>query len=413
MIKSNRYPHTDSEARRLLRCGAVAGFGPYGFGPDSQPGAILVDRGRVIAAGAAADIEAAYAGEWARVDDYPDLLILPGLVNAHCHLELTDVGPLPNPGTFVGWIGQLRRQTSEWDPDRFAMSARSGAAAARQAGTDSIGDIASFDGAAKIRREAGLGGCSFLELFGLGSPWDEVAKRRLGQAADGFEPHAPYSAGREIFRLASESDRPSACHLAETPEECRFIADGDGPFLELLRAMGKWSDEFAAGYGQGLSPVQWAEPFLRRKPWLLAHVNYATDADIAILADTGSSVAYCPIASEYFGHENHRYREMLEAGINVCLGTDSVVCQPPYAAQPMGMLQQIRHLHRRDATPASTLLKLATINGHRALIRQPKIARLAGVTFDPGSDLPPLDQVMRSAARCQPIELEPRFTGDS
>jgi cytosine/adenosine deaminase-related metal-dependent hydrolase len=108
-------------------------------------------------------------------------------------------------------------------------------------------------------------------------------------------------------------------------------------------------------------------------PFLVAHVNDCDDAAIRTLARTGTSVAYCPRASAYFGAERHfgphRYRDMLGAGINVALGTDSIVNLPESAVGAAGMsiLDEMRFLYRRDGTDPRVLLGMGTVNGARAL----------------------------------------------
>ncbi len=230
----------------------------------------------------------------------------------------------------------------------------------------------------------------------------------MGQAPEqtpGWQPHAPYSAGPALFRAAARSGRPVSCHLAETREELEFVATGGGPFRALLQQMGKWSEAFAGFYDQGLSPVGWMEPHLREQPWLLAHCNYVSDEDIDLLAETRASVAYCPVASEYFGHVGHRYREMIDAGVNVCLGTDSIACQPSHQAQPLGMLPQMRRLYQRDRTDPALLLNMATTHGWRAIGLTAELRRLARVTFDPLDHRPVLEQILTSDAAVEAVEL--------
>ncbi|MEM6458296.1 MAG: amidohydrolase family protein [Planctomycetota bacterium] len=394
----------DDATPRRLRAAAVCGFDTDAA--EHRPGAVVTRRGRVIDAGPAEEM-------WRRYGDVPERdlgprLLVPGFVNAHTHLELTAIGPRPYGGDFVGWVEMLR---SYWpgdgvafakrpDPGWFATAAADGARQAIAAGTDAVGDISRFDGVAGARRGVGLAGVSFVEVFGLGPPWDADALARLSQPADGFQPHAPYSAGPALFDAACNTGKPLSCHLAETPEEARFVAAAQGPFRDLLERLGKWSDGFAAAYGDGLSPVRWMEPYLRRRPWLLAHGNYVDDDDLALLAETGASVAYCPVASEYFGHPRkghppHRYREMLAAGVNVCLGTDSVVCQPEEEPQPLGVLPQMRRLHRRDGTDPALLLRMATTHGRQALGLGDAVTRLAALRFDPDDPTPALTQVLR------------------
>lgn len=398
----------------LIRAGAVAGFD--GFGPEARPGAVAAVNGRVIDAGPTPDLEKKYLADAATVVDRPDELLLPGMVNAHAHLQLTRIGPQPYTGDFVSWVEMLRRH---WPGDGepfekqpceswFVAAVREGARQSLAAGVVAVGDIMRFDAEVEAQREAGLAGVGFVELFGHGPPFDDAALARLAQPAEGFQPHAPYSAGPAVFEAAVASGRPVCTHLAETHDEREFVAAGRGAFLDLLKAPPtKWSDAFAQNYSQGLSPVRWMEPYLRQTRWLLAHCNYVSDDDIALLAETDASVAYCPLASEYFGHVDHRYRDMLDAGVNVCLGTDSIVCQPADEAQPLGILPQMRRLYRRDATDPAVLLRMATTHGRRALRLEPTeaVTRLAAVRFDPADRTDPLAQVLHNRSPVQCVAL--------
>jgi cytosine/adenosine deaminase-related metal-dependent hydrolase len=274
-------------------------------------------------------------------------------------------------------------------------------------GVEAVGDIASDPAVADARREAGLAGISFDELFGLGPPWDQEALDRIAATTtEGLQPHAPYSAGPSILKAAVSTGLPLSTHLAETRDELQFISQGTGPFLDFLKRLGKWSPDFADDYGHGLSPVQWMQPYLKQAQWLVAHCNYVSDDDIQILADAGTSVAYCPVASDYFGHRNHRYRELLEAGVNVCLGTDSIVCQPATARQPLSILDQMRHLYRRDMTSPQLLLEMATANGRGALGLQDENRLLSAVVFEPADSTDPLIQVLKSDRPVSVIVLE-------
>jgi len=404
----------------LIRGGAVCGFGQSGG--DARPGAVVASAGRVIDAGPTTEINKRYAADAEHTIDLPGGVLLPGMVNAHTHLQLTAIGPQPYTGGFVSWIEMLRRHwpgdgepfTKQPCESWFVDAVADGAQQCVQAGVQGVGDITRFDREQAVRRDAGLSGISFIELFGHGPPFDDAARERMRLPAEGFQPHAPYSAGPSVFDAAAGSGAAVSCHLAETLDELRFVRDGDGPFLELLKSPpAKWDDGFAANFGRGLSPVAWMEPHLRRRPWLLAHCNYVSDADIALLAETGASVAYCPIASEYFGHENHRYREMLEAGVNVCLGTDSIVCQPPEEPQPLGILPQMRRLHRRDGAAPERLLRMATTHGRAALRMNQDITRLASVAFDPGDTADALTQVLRNDHPVEAIDLNHTAKGIS
>ena len=231
----------------------------------------------------------------------------------------------------------------------------------------------------------------------------------------GITPHAPYSAGMRLYDAAARFSQISGCrlttHLAETVEEIQFVRDGVGPCADLLHDLGKWDVSIKP---TGLHPVDWVAPLLKNAHWLLAHCNYVEDSHIALLAKSRASVVYCPLASEYFGHVAHRYRDMLEAGVNVCLGTDSILCQPPENTQPLGIWPQMRRLFRRDGTDADTLLTMATVNGMRGL----ELARidatfgsgsrswLASVRIDPNDVTDPLTQALENDYPLEPVPNE-------
>jgi 5-methylthioadenosine/S-adenosylhomocysteine deaminase len=227
----------------------------------------------------------------------------------------------------------------------------------------------------------------------------------------GLSPHAPYSAGPAVFlAAAAEAGVPLSTHLAESEDERRVVCAGSGPMCEFFRSLGAWDDVAASHFVGHASPVQMAMPWLVRAPWVLAHVNDCSDDDMKALASTNCSVAYCPRSSDYFEHHTafgpHRYREMLAAGINVALGTDSVLNLPVGpTSERLSTLDEIRFLFRRDGTDPALLVRMATTHGARALgldasrfaVRPGPVAGLVAVPVDPATrGLAPAERVVRS-----------------
>ncbi|MCC7146934.1 MAG: amidohydrolase family protein [Phycisphaeraceae bacterium] len=377
-----------------------------GAGFDARPAALAIQNGRVIAAGHPSHI-IPKPSDAQRVVDLSDCLLLPLLVNAHAHLDLTHIGPLPFDGDFSAWLRQVtaRRRT---DPAAQAEVVRSAIAQSRAQGVGVIGDIASTPAAVLARMESGLPGLpgvpglpglpgvSYLEFFGplgfsdrgiarLTAMLEDLRSHWLSSSSSaaprlGLSPHAPYTCSHPAYEhavaLHAQLGFPLCTHLAESPEEDQFVRDAAGFFVEHLKFYQQWSGQHQP---TGQHPVAWMSPHLRAAPWLLAHCNYVDDDHIALLADCRASVAYCPIASAYFGHpkfpidtfrgRGHRYRDMLAAGVNVCLGTDSILCQPPpeVESQPLSIFATMRYLYRRDQTDPNLLLRMATVHGLRAL----------------------------------------------
>ncbi|MEM7680509.1 MAG: amidohydrolase family protein [Planctomycetota bacterium] len=360
-------------------------------------GAVAVSRGRVLAVGRLSDLPVG------RTIDLGDVLLTPAHVNAHTHLELTSIGPRPYAGSFVEWVRMLQAERAAGH-DAVYASVAEGCGGLADAGVGYVGDIGggrhgqgALRGAMVDNQTQGVMFCEYLGLDGRpAEPQHERLQADLAAPAPpqglriGLQPHAPYSTGRGVYQACTQAAMrrgwPLSTHLAEMLQEHAFVGRATGPFRDFLEDLGLWTDALLDVYGKGLSPVQWMEPYLQQAPWLLAHGNYLSDDDIAILARHHASIAYCPIASAYFGHPQnghppHRYRDLLAAGVNVCLGTDSILCQPADEPQPMGVLPAMRYLHQRDGVDPALLLAMATTHGHRAL----QSPALQG-TLAPGAD---------------------------
>ncbi|MFG0329125.1 MAG: amidohydrolase family protein [Phycisphaerales bacterium] len=395
---------SDAAPTRLLLAGAARDAA----GVRHRPAAIRLAGSRVLEVGATASITPR-PGE--PVEHRPGSLILPALVNAHTHLDLTHIGPRPHMGDFVSWVDVIRAER-RLEPDEIADATRLGVEKSLAGGVAIVGDISGVHSLAPARALAAspLRGASFVEFFGVGR-WQAASIDRMRAVAEeagdlegvrlGLQPHAPYSAGPDLYaaavELAEEFDLPLSTHLAETLEEIEFTRDARGPQADLLKRLEKW-DESIRPYGE--HPIDALAPILIRRPWIVAHVNYAEDAHLDELANSRVSVAYCARASDYFGHAGHRYRDMLARGINVALGTDSIVNLD--TADRISTWDEMRHLRRRDGVDGETLLQMATTNGARALGLDPGLVTLApgpvagllATPFDADDPADPLEQAL-------------------
>ena len=411
----------------LLAAGACDALGTV-----LRPAAVALRGHRILAVGRPEAIASAHRGRDTAIQERPREVVLPALVNAHAHLDLTLLGPRPYGGNFMAWLRDIA-QCRRADPRLPRESVAAGLEQSQSAGVGVVGDIAGTAEAAQARLESPepgqMPGVSFVECFGVGrrqvDGFIELA-RRLGQlpgaeklhaeeGALGLQPHAPYSAGAALYaaagQLAEARGYRLCTHLAESPAELQFVRDAAGPFARLLADLGKWDESVMKP--TGLHPVEWLEPELRRGDWLVAHCNYLAQAHIQTLAACRVSVAYCPLASEYFGFPDrgrHPYRELLAHGVNVCLGTDSILCQPPGQPQPLGILPQMRRLYQRDRTDPLTLLRMATVNGLKALGMKHTLAsllpgapaRLIAVEINPQD---PADLLMQALAGTTPASV--------
>jgi cytosine/adenosine deaminase-related metal-dependent hydrolase len=305
-------------------------------------------------------------------------VLLPGLVNAHSHLDLSGAAPIPAREDFTAWllgVGAVRG-----DGRDVEGTAREEAEALGRAGVTAVGDIEASGGAAtRGRRAAGLAGVSYVEIVGVGR---ESVRARLAAALQlvdrldarhtGLSPHAPYSVHGEvvpeIVRAAAQRGLRLAMHLAETPEETRYLLRGDGPFERFLASFGP-GRPFATP--PRLRPVAWADAAgLLAAGCLVVHGNDLDDDDVARLAARGASVVYCHGTHAHFGRPPHRIGELLAAGVNVALGTDSGLSN-----RGVDLWAELLRLaaDRPDLDPLA-LLECATAGGRRALGLEPEAA---------------------------------------
>lgn len=371
------------------------------------PGAVLLEEGRIVASGAPADIG---VPQDVVVVERPNAVVMPALANTHCHLDLSHLGPAPYAGDFTGWIEGVRGSRLT-DPQAVADAVRRGIALARAGGTALVGDIAGGASPIPARelRASGLGGVSYLEVIGPGSAQpralqtlEDIAEAAGADRGDagvvlGVSPHAPYTCGPQVYRGAARLGLPLSTHVAETPEEIDFVRSGEGPLAGYLGRLG-----LRNGTGSwGLHPVDHVAGLVGPTAVVAAHLNYIEDRHLDVLAARGFTVAYCPRASAYFGHDAHRYRDMLAAGVNVTLGTDGLLCLD--TPDRISVLDEMRVLYRRDGTDPATLLRMATVAGARALgvdeglvtLEPGPTAGLIAVPVDAGGPDDPLLQALQ------------------
>ncbi|MGI9014485.1 MAG: amidohydrolase family protein [Phycisphaerales bacterium] len=338
----------------------------------AAPGALLLDGDCVVAAGSPDSIGNV---EHAEPIDLHDCIIIPATVNVHAHLDLTHIGPQPPLQDFIAWIDMIRSLRNR-DDAAIARSVTAGVHAARAGGTALIGDIAGdWSRVPEVAmREADMPGISFMEIFGNGRSEHAAIERLRAFMHDsvldpgslvrpGIQPHAPYSCSRRVYHAAVATGLPLATHLAETPAELDFIANATGPFAQLLERLGVMDESIQAA---AMHPVAVLHDVLQDQAVIAAHVNYVDDAALAQLAHWQQlTVAYCPRASHYFGHANHRYHDMIARGINVAIGSDSIVCLDTPGR--ISVIDDMAALYQRDGVDARLLLAMATVNGARAL----------------------------------------------
>lgn len=306
--------------------------------PPCEDGALLVAGSRLLAVGSYRDL-APLAGD-ADLVDYGESVILPPLVNAHTHLELTHfplwaaaAGEVAPPADFVGWIERMIRIRRALPADAPGASLAEGLRASLRAGTGAVGDILTTLAAAGCYQGSPLSGTVFCEVLGVDS--GRVAARLaeilplLGQPPAarlrwGLSPHAPYTLSgttlAEATAFAAAHGLPLAGHWRETAEEAAFLAEAAGPLAGRLYPL--------AGWPLPAAPVPWGNPAAYPPGSLLIHGVHAGEQDVAGLAARGQRVVLCPRSNSLFGTARAPLAAYLRQGVPLALGTDSLASAP-------------------------------------------------------------------------------------
>lgn len=344
-----------------------------------RDGAVLVEHGRIAWVGAASAFPATAD---VRRMSLGDAALMPGLVNAHSHLELTTLRGYLEGFAFRDWLVTLTRVRRDvLTADDLLDASRLGIVEALAHGITTLADTTDSAAPLAAMRELGVRGVGYVEVFGPDPLQRDGSMARLRERVEvlrradttlvqtGISPHAPYTVSAPLFRAAAEYARaaqlPMAVHIAESAAEVAFVAQGRGPFADGLRARG------IAVAPQARSPMALLDEcgVLEARP-LLIHSIRTDDEDLARVADCGATIVHCPVSNAKLGHAIAPLDRMLAHGIATGLGTDSVASN-----DRMHLLEEARqaclfHALRSgepDSLHPTQALELATIGGARAL----------------------------------------------
>ena len=346
--------------------------------PPLEDGAVLISGGRIVEIGRWADLRRGATGP---VHDLGDCALMPGWINAHCHLDYTHLaGQLAPTKNFTEWIKSIHAAKSAWGFSEFALSWLDGAHQLIESGTTSVANIESVPELLPQCRDATpLRVWSFLELTAL-RPRLSAAQlvedaaaclRSLpsGSGGHGLSPHAPYSTTPGLLtataQAAARHGWPVTIHLAESDAEFEMFMYRRGPMHDWLAAQRPMED---CGLG---SPVQALERSGMLTPGLIAvHVNRLWHDDARRLGERGACVVHCPQSHAFFHHSRFPRPEFDAAGVPICLGTDSLAStHRPRGVRPLlSLFDEVRALLQTDAhLDPQRVLEMVTVHGARAL----------------------------------------------
>lgn len=310
-------------------------------------------------------------------EDLGNVALIPGLVNAHTHLDLSGArGRIPptDPDHFTDWLRGVIAYRRTRTPEQVQADIRAGLAECVRSGTTLIGDITAGGTSYPAVSTAQTRAVLFWEVIGLAQEriqpvLDDI---RLKVGSGWFDdppavypstplcrwcvsPHAPYSVNHD-YACGQLGLGGAAIHIAESPAEVELLAKKAGPFVAFLQEMGVWQPvALTAGLRDFFAIHPKAGP-----PALYIHCNYLpTDAPLA----PHQSIVYCPRTHAAFRHPPHPFREFLARGVRVCLGTDSLASNPD-----LDILAEAQFVHQRyPDLPGDQLLRMVTLAGAEAL----------------------------------------------
>lgn len=345
-------------------------------GPPRPQAWVAVDDGRVAAVGGAEDPPPG------PVEELGAVVLMPALVNAHTHLELSWLrGRVPPAATFIDWIKQLfvtrggRRERT--DDEQVIAAARYAAREMRESGTAAVGDISNSLASVEPIRAQGLRGIVFHELLGFNLPHGRsvIDSRPLRAAAAALggdavrvavAPHAPYSVSPELFRAirdeVNNADVPiTSVHVAEAESEIAFLKDGSGPWPGILRWVGSTREDWSP---PGTGPIEYLDALgVLDARTLVVHGVQLGDDSLARVAARGCTLVTCPRSNQWVGAGVPPVARFYAAGVKVAVGTDSLA-----SVDDLNLFAELKAMRwLAPAVPARTLLASATQVGAEAL----------------------------------------------
>jgi aminodeoxyfutalosine deaminase len=348
-------------------------------GPPIENGAVVVAGERFVDVGKFSDVAKKYPGE--EIVDLDEQAVLPGLINAHCHLDYTCLrDKIPRQKSFTDWIRAINAAKAKLSVDDYVASINEGFTEAKRFGTTTIANLTAFPELISQINEL-IRTWWFAELIDVRDPSqvnelvDRAVEHLKSRPRWGLAPHALFTASADLYRRCEEAARREnallTTHLAESREEMSMFREGNSELYEFLEDIGR--DMSNCGNS---TPV---ERFMERavgdeRPYLLAHLNELAGNDFKLLKKLGTknSIVHCPRSHNYFGHSPFQFGKLRELGFNVCLGTDSLASN-----SDLSLFREMRAFQKEfpDVSP-DEILKMVTVNSALALQQENALGKI-------------------------------------
>lgn len=344
-------------------------------GDPIADGAVVISGKTVEAVGPWQIIAPQYHGA---VEDLGDSILMPGLINAHCHLDYTILrGAIPPERSFAAWVGRINAAKRGLTESDILRSIAEGYAELRQWGTTTVCNLEAYT--FETLPPAPVRTWWLPELIDVRDPSHRVEEEVLERFRDvphlGLCPHAPYTASpdlyRRVARIAHEKGLLLSTHLAESADEEAMFARREGPLFEFLQGIGRPMDDC----GRHSSFGNAVRNGLVGPGWLLAHVNELTEADFEWIATHPGPwrIVHCPLSHSWFGHRPFPWQRLHQLGVEVSLGTDSLASN-----QNLNLFAEMRQARRANPWITSEhLVKSVTTLPAKALGMSGKLGVVA------------------------------------
>jgi cytosine/adenosine deaminase-related metal-dependent hydrolase len=351
-----------------------------------EDGLVLIQGARVLQVGKRRDF---YFTPSLRILDLGDTILLPGLINAHCHLDFTEFkGRIKRQGGFRDWLRRMGLRSRLTTTAEFEKSIHKGIKESLAFGTTTLCDVSTSWESYPLLRKSALRSVVFFEMIDMGRPSPEQYWRNFHQRLRrilhhhpptdtcgwGLGPHTPFTVSKELLQSVksylnhNHRDVLTTIHVAESGEESRYFKNGSGPIADRLKVLNpRWTVPRATTPVQYLSQNGWMP-----KLDLSVHLNEVNDKDLNLLAKNRTAVVHCPGSHAYFGHKLFQYNRMKKMGITVCLGTDSLASN-----RSLSLFREMRLFQKKYPEVSSQeVLSLATVKPARALGRGGELGRI-------------------------------------
>ncbi len=382
-------------------------FSSYLQNPNSSPiesAAIWVQGESIRYAGKRSELPAEALSD-SNIVHLTNTILLPGMINAHSHLELTSLQGLPYAGSFIGWIKEVLKAKNNLDPSEQTNTMIEGIQKTLEGGTTTIGDHLSVNGDIETLIYSPLRGKIFLEVIGV---VPEVAesiyqaalslKNAYEKSAKRFEilpsPHSVHALEPKTLKELLDQKFPLySIHLAESEEEKVYFSEKSGPMRKFIVERGN------ALQRMGMSSIQELKALGYLNSSILAvHANYLAQEELLDLAENQISIVHCPLSHQYFSHQSFGMPNCHELKINVALGTDSLA-----SASSLSMFEILRAAEKSfPFLSKKKIFAMATLGGAKALkmerevgeLTEGKKADVIGIQAVPGTS--PLESIFEA-----------------